>query len=194
MRLIKPAFRHTPTAPPESPPDSPEALCYQTALPSSTPPRRSPLRARTAAFLHRLRSQQPALAAAAVPCAAVAAAPVHTSADSDLNRVHLTGTLGSEPMLYTIGDHPVADLALACRRCWPTATGADEVETTWINLRAWEEIAEQCGRLLHSGDRVYVEGSLHLWNARSARQSHPCHTIVIDRIVLLTAGAPHATR
>ncbi|HMQ35759.1 MAG TPA: single-stranded DNA-binding protein, partial [Chloroflexaceae bacterium] len=94
----------------------------------------------------------------------------------------------SEPLLYDVGDHPVAALALACQRRWRTPSGTVQLATTWFNLSAWEELAEQCGRQLHHGDRVYVEGYLHLWTETRPPHSYACHTIVLERIVLLAAG------
>lgn len=105
--------------------------------------------------------------------------------DADLNRVQLTGVLGSEPLLSDVGDHPVAALVLACQRRWRTPSGTVHIATTWVNLSAWEDLAEQCGRQLHRGDRVYVEGRLHLWSELRGPHSYACHTIVLDRIVLL---------
>ena len=148
----------------------------------------SPLRARTIALLQRLRAAAettPTGAARGVPTEVTEA---HALDAADLNRVHLTGTLGSEPLLYDVGDHPVADLTLACARRWRTASGAMEHETTWLNLTAWEALAEQCGRLLHCGDHVYVEGKLHVWTELHTPQPSACHTIVLDRIVLLRAS------
>ena len=145
------------------------------------PWRCSPLPARTTALLQRLRSQ-------ACGMAAVGAPGSMQLDDADLNRVQLTGCLGSEPLLYDVGDHPVASLSLACQRRWRASSGTTEVETTWFNLTAWEELAERCGRLLHRGDRVYVEGCLHLWMETRATQSYACHTVVLDRIVLLAAS------
>jgi hypothetical protein len=158
----------------------------------------SPLAVRTAALLQRLHAQH-----RGVPeRQASPSEPPHTellaSVTADLNRIQLTGYLGSEPLMYDVGDHPVATLALACERRWQAADGTLQLETTWVNLSAWEELAEQCGRLLHHGDRVYIEGSLHLWTEVQAPQSYACHTVmalradacvIIDRIVLLAAGA-----
>lgn len=171
----EPSYQYTPHAGPEG-----HATCLAG--------RRSPLRARTAALLHRLRAHPPEHAGH------VAADPLKDALcpaagdDADLNRVQLTGVLGCEPLLYDVGDHPVAALALACQRRWRTASGAVQLATTWFNLSAWEELAEQCGRQLHRGDRVYVEGYLHLWTETRPPHSYACHTIVLERIVLLAAG------
>ncbi|GAB4440295.1 MAG: hypothetical protein OHK0015_36110 [Chloroflexi bacterium OHK40] len=184
MGLIKPGLWHQE---PEPPPQSAEHS-GPTGRPAHPSGRRSPLRARTTALLHRLRAHPPERSShAAADLSADALCPV-AGDDADLNRVQLTGVLGSEPLLYDVGDHPVATLALACQRRWRAASGAVQLATTWFNLSAWEELAEQCGRQLHRGDRVYVEGYLHLWTETRPPQSYACHTIVLDRIVLLAAG------
>lgn len=149
---------------------------------------RSPLRARIEARLHRLRTE-PTAAQVQLPPRASASLPPTGHVDiTDLNRIHLTGTLGSEPLLYDVGDHPVATIVLACQRRWHTPSGSQQLETTWFNLIAWEGLAEQCGRQLHRGDRVYVEGYLSLWIETHPPQRYAGHTIVLDRIVLLTVG------
>jgi hypothetical protein len=140
-----------------------------------TPKARSPLAARTALLLQRLRAKAPTVAIhQAVP-------PL----DADLNRVLLTGRLGSEPDLLSVGDHPVALLSLACQRRTVDVGGAVRLESIWLRLAAWEELAEQCGRQFRAGDRVYVEGVL--CNADEGAWSAPFQDalIVLDRIVLL---------
>lgn len=107
---------------------------------------------------------------------------------ADLNRVHLTGCLGSEPLLTDVGDHPVATLTLACTRHGCAAEGQLHVETTWFTLAAWEDLAVYCGRWLHSGDRVYVEGRLHDGADDAAPMRIGRYTIVLERIILLTPG------
>ncbi len=103
----------------------------------------------------------------------------------DLNRVQLTGRLDGEPQLWSIGDHPVAALRLACVRHWRAADGQVRRETDWYRLTAWEALAEWCGRCLHAGDRIYAEGQLRL-NADGR------HEILLDRLVLLARPTPPA--
>jgi hypothetical protein len=153
--------------------------------PAGCPSRRHyPLAARTAALLQRLKAQ------GETGASHIGTSPKNADCqgDADLNRVQLSGTLGSEPLLYIIGDHPVAELSLACQRRWRTPASIWKVETTWFNLSASDELAEQCGRLLHRGDRVYVEGSLRLWAELRGPHSYGCHIVALDRIVLLVAS------
>lgn len=160
--------------------------CVNASSPAPHRPQRSSsLRARTLALLARLRAEGKAPTSRRPPSVVMPSPSAHCIDRIDLNRVHLSGTLGSEPLLYDIGDHPVAALALASQRRWRAASGVTELETTWFNLAAWEELAEQCGRLLHRGDQVYVEGALHVWTERRGHQSYGCHTVVLDRVVLL---------
>jgi single-strand DNA-binding protein len=112
--------------------------------------------------------------------------------DADLNRVHLTGILGSVPVLYTSGDHPVAALCLRCTERWQTPDGRLKSETFWYNLTAWEGLAEYCGRSVHPGDRVYVEGRLHLTSTVQGPNSFMTLTIIVDRIVILDAALPRS--
>jgi len=190
MELIKQGIRPLPAGSPPEPALRDDGRPEPGKPVRSTPRERSPLRARTLALLQRLR----AAAATTQAGAACSAPPVSPSAPArdaaDLNRVHLTGTLGSEPLLYDVGDHAVAALTLACARRWRTAAGAMEHETIWLNLTAWEALAEQCGRLLHCGDHLYVEGKLHLGTDQHVAQRAAYPLIVLDRIVLLRAS-PH---
>jgi len=165
-----------PTSAPTPPTSCTHTPCMQTPEHgAASPPRPSPLRARIVACIARHDAQQ----------AAARRADADGYGQADLNRVHLTGRLGSEPLLYNVGDHPVADLTLVGERRWRTGTGALQLETTWFTLSAWEELAEHCGRWLHQHDRVYVEGALQRWSASCGPSRSASHTIVLDRVVLL---------
>lgn len=189
MGLIKPPLWRLEASLQEAASDSRGSPCDHTSPFHSHFPRRcSPLRARTARLLQRLRAQPGEAAAPQEPHVSPATSAAYINDDADLNRVHLTGTLGCEPLLYDVSDHSVAALALACQRRWHNAASAAQVETIWFNLVASDELAEQCGRLLHRGDRVYVEGSLRLWTELRGPHSYGCHTVAIDRIVLLAAS------
>jgi hypothetical protein len=89
--------------------------------------RPSPLTTRTAELLQRLRAQQHGAAERQLMGSATERGALPVSADADLNRIQLTGCLGSEPLLYDVGDHPVATLALACR----------DVRRPWMAASSW---------------------------------------------------------
>jgi hypothetical protein len=178
--------REAPSLPAAS---SPVPTTEERQRPRST----SPLRARITARLQRLHAEPIATQIQLPPRVFPNLLSARHIETADLNRVCLTGTLGSEPLLYDIGDHPAATLTLMSERCWRTGSGALELETTWFTLSASEALAEQCGRLLHCGDRIFVEGSLHLWPDWRSGYLSTGHSIVLDRIVLLAAGPSDAT-
>jgi hypothetical protein len=103
----------------------------------------------------------------------------------DLNRVLLSGRLDKEPLLWQVGDHPLATLCLASRRSWRAADGRRCHATEAYQFTAWEELAEWCGRSLHVGDRIYAEGRLCV--AADGR----CE-IVLDRLLLARPAPPAA--
>ena len=110
----------------------------------------------------------------------------------DLNRVQLTGRLAIEPLLYDVGDHPVAALHLACEGRRYVEAGRFELTHNFYRRTAWEELANECGRCLHAGDRIYVVGQLRLFSFWSAGVEHTTHEIVLERMVLLDSAIPHA--
>jgi hypothetical protein len=135
---------------------------------------RSRFAARLAARLRQLRAE--------------AASAIEAGSPADTNRVQLSGLLGSEPLLYDIGDHSVAELALACQCRYQVSCGALQLTTTWFNLTACEELAAYCGRFLHRGDQVSVAGTLQLWTETRGPVSVLCHRVLLDDIVLLAVG------
>lgn len=116
----------------------------------------------------------------------------------DLNRIQLTGRLDREPLLYDVGDHHVAALHLVCvseagaqrLRHWRTSSGAGERAHEYYRLTAWEDLADECGRLLHAGDRIAVIGRLRLFTSWLNGVEHTAHEIVLSQIKLLSA-TPH---
>ncbi len=78
-----------------------------------------------------------------------------------LNKILLIGNLGKDPELsYTGEGIPVAKLSLAVNRRYKTSTGENKEETEWFNIVAWRQLAEICGKYLHKGSKVYIEGRL----------------------------------
>lgn len=143
----------------------------------------SSLEARTAELLQRLRAQR---VGQTMRPAGTPAAPPEDEWPADRNRVQITGHLAREPLLYDVADHHVAVLALVSERRWRTGTGALGTDHTRVQLVAWEELADDCGRLLHAGDHLYAEGQLRPIAGRATDELAQAYEIVLDRVVLLT--------
>ena len=77
-----------------------------------------------------------------------------------LNRVQLIGYLGKDPESRFIPTgKKVANFSLAVTRHWKSGTEARE-HTEWVNIEAWERLAEIAEQYLHKGSLVYLEGRL----------------------------------
>jgi single-stranded DNA-binding protein len=61
---------------------------------------------------------------------------------------------------------------------------------TVFQLTAWEDLADYCGRHLHAGDRIFVEGQLRSISGRVVEGLCVNYEIVLERIVLLPVPPP----
>jgi single-strand DNA-binding protein len=82
-----------------------------------------------------------------------------------LNKLQLIGHLGRDPQVaMTPTGRAVARFTVAVNRprAKVTTEGTKPADDTqWFTVEAWEGQAERCERLLHTGDKVYVEGRIN---------------------------------
>lgn len=80
---------------------------------------------------------------------------------NDLNRVLITGNIGSDPELnYTPQGTPFLRLSLANHRPLREADGSYRTETQWFKVLLWQRLAENGVTYLRQGSRLLVEGYL----------------------------------
>lgn len=76
-----------------------------------------------------------------------------------VNKVILVGNLGKDPELrYTPSGAAVATFSLATTDPFKDKEGNKKTE--WHNIVAWRQLAEICGKYLHKGKQVYIEGRI----------------------------------
>ena len=76
-----------------------------------------------------------------------------------VNKVILVGNLGKDPELrYTPSGAAVATFSLATTNPFKDREGNRATE--WHNIVAWRQLAEICGKYLHKGKQVYIEGRI----------------------------------
>jgi len=76
-----------------------------------------------------------------------------------VNKVILVGNLGKDPELrYTTSGAAVATFSLATTNPFKDKEGNKQTE--WHNIVAWRQLAEICGKFLHKGKQVYIEGRI----------------------------------
>lgn len=77
-----------------------------------------------------------------------------------LNRVQLIGRLGQDPEArYTSTGKQVVKFSVAVSNRWKKDGEVNEY-TEWVNIEAWNRLAEICHEYLHKGGLVYLEGRL----------------------------------
>jgi single-strand DNA-binding protein len=78
-----------------------------------------------------------------------------------LNKVFLTGRLTRDPEVrFTPGGTPVANFAVASNRRFRDQSGEWKEETTFVNVVAWQALAERIRDTLHKGSPVLIEGRI----------------------------------
>ena len=78
-----------------------------------------------------------------------------------VNKVILVGNLGKDPELrYTPSGVAVATFSLATSERFKDRNGEQQERTEWHNVVAWRQLAEICGKYLHKGKQVYIEGKI----------------------------------
>jgi len=78
-----------------------------------------------------------------------------------VNKVILVGNLGKDPELrYTPSGAAVATFSMATTERYKDKDGNRQDKTEWHNIVAWRQLAEICGKYLHKGKQIYIEGKI----------------------------------
>jgi single-strand DNA-binding protein len=78
-----------------------------------------------------------------------------------INKVILVGNLGKNPEVHkTPTGKTMATFTLATNENYTDKQGVLQTLTEWHSLIAWGRLAETCGKFLHKGKQVYIEGKL----------------------------------
>jgi single-strand DNA-binding protein len=106
----------------------------------------------------------------------------------DLNKVQLTGRLGTEPTLRrTAHGSAISTFRVATNRSWRSSAGVAHEETEWFRVVAWDQLADLCQQSLSKGAHIYIEGRLQTrqWSDPDGRPRLAIEVIASD-IILLT--------
>lgn len=73
----------------------------------------------------------------------------------------LTGNLTADPELKFLGSGtPKLSFGLACSHIWTDQSGEKQEKTSFFNIVAWRNLAEEAAKILEKGLRVTVVGRL----------------------------------
>ena len=104
-----------------------------------------------------------------------------------VNKVILVGNLGKDPELrYTPSGTAVATFSLATTERFKDRDGNRQERTEWHNIVAWRQLAEICGKYLHKGKQVYIEGKIQTrsYDDRDGNKRYITE-IVVDQMQML---------
>lgn len=112
---------------------------------------------------------------------------------ASLNKWAGIGNLGKDPEIrFTKDGKSVASFSLACSESWKDKSGNKQERTEWVNITAFDKLAEICGKFLHKGKQIYVEGRLQ--TDKYTKDGHDVYStkVVISDMKMLGAkgGGP----
>ena len=78
----------------------------------------------------------------------------------DLNSCSFIGRLARDPELRQTSGGPVVNFSIACGDDYKKKTGEKVEQTNWINIVAWNRLAEICAQYLTKGSQIHVSGKM----------------------------------
>lgn len=111
-----------------------------------------------------------------------------------VNYVELIGWLGSDPeQRYTPSGVAIAEFSVATKRVGSrNEDGSWSYETDWLDVVAWDQLAETVVTSLRKGSRVRVTGSLRVdnWEDREGNKRKRINVRAEDIIFLDARTSP----
>lgn len=109
------------------------------------------------------------------------------------NRCMLLGNLGADPELrMTGGGQAVLKLRLATTESYLDKDKQRQERTEWHSVVVWGKRAEGLGKILHKGDRLFIEGGLRTTSWEHEGQKRYRTEIVASEVIL--QGSPGGKR
>ena len=100
---------------------------------------------------------------------------------NDLNRCEFIGRLGKDvETRYMTDGKAVANFSIAVGSSWKSKDGEKQESTEWINLVAYDKLAEICSQYLTKGSQVYVSGKMKTrkWQDKEGKDRYTTEIIV----------------
>lgn len=108
-----------------------------------------------------------------------------------VNKVMLIGNLGAEPEgRFTQSGIAVSNFSVCTSERWKDKSGQQQQTEEWHRVVAWKNLAEVCGKYLHKGSKVYVEGKLQTrkWQDKNGNDRYTTEIVASDVQFLTPKG------
>lgn len=110
---------------------------------------------------------------------------------NDLNKCLFIGRLGRDPETrYLPNGKPVTNFSIAVGSSWKDkGTGDKKEQTEWVNLVAFERLAEICAEYLKKGSQVFAEGSMRTrkWQDKEGKDRYSTEIVLSNMQMLAKA-------
>jgi len=97
--------------------------------------------------------------------------------------IQVTGFVGSDPQVKTVGEQQVASFSVAVNR----KNGNGKKQTLWLRVNCWNKLSEIAAQYVHKGSLVQVTTEWLRPSAWTAQDGTPQASLDVDanRLVLL---------
>ena len=108
---------------------------------------------------------------------------------SSYNKATLVGNLTRDVELKDAGGRTVGNFALALNESYKGKDGEWVDKAVFVDVVAWERLAETCANHLNKGSQVLVEGSLQqdTWSDKESGKKRSAIKVRASRVVFLGA-------
>jgi len=114
----------------------------------------------------------------------------------NLNKAMLIGNLTRDPEVKTTpAGQQVATFSIATNLVWTDQSGQQQKKVEFHNIVAWRKLAEICGKYLHKGSKVYVEGRLQTtdWTGQDGVKRYRTEIVLENMIMLDNKGTGNSS-
>jgi len=97
-----------------------------------------------------------------------------------INKVILVGNLGKDPeLIKTPSGISLCKFTMATTERFKSKSGGQQTKTEWHNIIVWGGLAETCGKWLHKGKQIYIEGKLQTTNYEDSNDTRRYRTEIV---------------
>lgn len=104
------------------------------------------------------------------------------------NKVFLIGNLCADVEVRSVGSTTVGKIRLAVDESFTSKSGEKVEKTVYVDIDAWDKLANNCARMIGKGCSVMVEGKLQMdeWEDKATGQKRNKLKVRADRIEFLS--------
>jgi len=110
---------------------------------------------------------------------------------ASVNQVTLIGHLGKDPEVKALPSGvSVCNFSIATSETWKDKAGTKQEKTEWHNITTFDKLADICGKWLHKGSLVFLQGKLQTrkWQDKEGKDRYT--TEIICNEMKMLGGKP----